>query len=406
MAQPATRPFTVDDAVGLAIQQNPRLSAAAHEVLAAQSRVRSARALANPELTFTPALTGPGGSDEELGIRQPLELNGTRSARTGVASAQLRQTRAEAIVALRDLVSETKSAYYELARAQELRSQAQDLLQIAEEFDRITRRQVELGARPGIEQTQTGIEVTRARQQLTLTVSRLTMALAALNTLMGRPPEEPVGPLSPLTLSPTSADREVNLRQAVAARAEITAAESRRDAFQQEARLARAQGRPDLTPQFRASSITRGVHDSGIGLGVTLPLLDYGSRRHRIREAEEAARAQTDRIAATRSQVQQEVEQALARLRASEAVIRDYQGGVLDQSRRLVEASRVGFQAGQTSVVAVLEAQRTYRSVLAEYTNALADHALARTELERATGAVSADLLPTVVAEPRKPDER
>src|SRR5207245_1522772 len=110
----------------------------------------------------------------------------------------------------------------------------------------------------------------------------------------------------------------------------------------------------------------------------------------------------------------QEVEQAVARLRASEAVLQDYQGGtpssgwntpirrkdgiergdplsdaqkaapagepypiggVLDQARRLVEASRTGFQAGQTSLIAVLEAQRTYRSVLAEYTNALVDHA-------------------------------
>src|SRR5439155_18408140 len=108
----------------------------------------------------------------------------------------------------------------------------------------------------------------------------------------------------------------------------------RRDAFRQEARLARAQARPDLAPQFRATSLTRGFKESGVGVGVTLPLLDYGSRRHRIRQAEESARSQEDRIAATRNQVRQEVEQALARLRASGTVVRDYQAGVLDQARR------------------------------------------------------------------------
>jgi hypothetical protein len=156
-----------------------------------------------------------------------------------------------------------------------------------------------------------------------------------------------------------------------------------------------------------------------------------------IRQAEEAARAQEDRIAATRSQVRQEVEQALARLQAADAVVRDYQGGVLEGARRLLEASRTGFQAGATSVIAILEAQRTYRSVLTDYTNALAAAGAllrrlgtllrrlavarlspargyppevsaagghpARAELERATGAVPADRLPAVSSQARRP---
>ena len=93
--------------------------------------------------------------------------------------------------------------------------------------------------------------------------------------------------------------------------------------------------------------------------------------------------------------------QARARLHAAEAVIRDYQRGILDQARRLLEGSHTGFQNGLTSLVAVLEAQRTYRSVLTEYTNALADYAQAQAELEWATGAVPAELLPVVGSEAR-----
>jgi outer membrane protein, heavy metal efflux system len=403
-------PLTVDAAVALAIKQNPGLSAAAREVAASQAGVRSARAWANPALTFTPAITR-GGAEEELLLQQPLELNGARAARTGIASAQLRLAQAEAIVALRDLVFQTKIAYYELARAQALQSLAVDLSQTAEELDRITRRQVEVGSRPGIDRVQTGIEVTRARQQVTLAESRVATALSALNTRLGRPPLEPVGSLPPLTLSAApgmraedvGGDSDTAVRQALESRTEITAAEASRDALRQEARLARAEGRPDLTPQFRAGSVTRGVHDAGIGIGVTLPLFDYGSRRQRIRQAEEAARAQAGRITAARQQVQQEVAQARARLHAAEAVIRDYQQGILDQARRLLEASRTGFQTGLTSLVSVLEAQRTYRSVLTEYTNALADDAQARAELERATGAVPAQLLPAIGSPTRKP---
>ena len=57
-----------------------------------------------------------------------------------------------------------------------------------------------------------------------------------------------------------------------------------------QARLARAEGRPDLTPQFRATSVTRGFREIGVGVGISLPFLDYGHRRNRVRQAEEAAK--------------------------------------------------------------------------------------------------------------------
>src|SRR4029079_13623044 len=136
--------------------------------------------------------------------------------------------------------------------------------------------------------TQTGIEVARARQQVTQAESQVTTTQVALNTLMGRSHADPIVPLPSLTASarPESVpdERDAAVRQALAARAEIAAVEAARDAFQQEARLARAQGRPDLAPQFRAGSVTRGVEDAGIGIGITLPLFDYGSRRHRVRQ--------------------------------------------------------------------------------------------------------------------------
>src|SRR5205814_3629014 len=111
---------------------------------------------------------------------------------------------------------------------QQLRSVARENLLTAQEFDRITRRQVEVGSRPGIDQTQTGVEAARAQQQVTLAESSVTTSLAALNTLMGRAPDEPVGELPPLP-APAAAepvDRETALRQALANRSEITVEEA------------------------------------------------------------------------------------------------------------------------------------------------------------------------------------
>lgn len=405
-AQTAPRALTADEAVGLALQHNPRLTAVAREIAAAQAGVRSARALTNPSLTFTPAIIN-GGSDEEILLQQPLELNGTRSARAGVARAQLRQTEAEAFVELRAVVFETRVAYYNLARAQELRDLSQAVLRTAEEFSRGVRRQSEEGLRPGIDRTQAEIEVARARQQVTLADGQVRSAQAALNTLTGQATGDPVLAVTPIPFSPATVDPATLVQQALAGRAEIAAEEARRQGFRAEGGLARAQGRPDLAPQFRTESVLRSPRQPGIGVGISLPLLDWGGRRNRIRQAEESARAQEARIAAAQAQVRREVEQALARLRAAEGVVRDYQGGVLEQARRLLESSLRALQIGApgASILTALEAQRTYRGVLTDYTNALTEHAQAQAELERAVATVPASRLPGLdTSRPQGPD--
>ena len=392
LARSVSVPFTVDAAVSEAIRNNPRLSAAAHDVKSARQAERSASALANPQIIFAPSLTGEG-SDTEALIQQPLELNGTRAARTDAARARLRGTIADMATTLRDLVFDTKNAYYELARAREQLALAQDLLQSFQDFDRMTRQQVELGSRPAVEQTQSGIEVIRARQQVTLAQSQGNRALAALNAVMGRDPIQPIDTLAPLPLAFAAEHRNTALRQALSARTDIISADAAAEAFRQDARQAQAEGLPDLAPQYRATTITHGVHNAGFGIALTLPLLDYGSRRGRVRQNEEAAHAQSDRATAVRTQVRKEVEQALFQTQAADAVLTDYPQGLLSQVQSLLDASRLGYQEGRTSVLALLDAQRTYRAVQGEYINAQVNAALARVELERAMGAVPAAAL-------------
>lgn len=386
--------LSAEQAVDVAIQRNPRLSAAARLIGAAEFGARSAGSLAGADLMFTPGVTSLSGTGEELLLQQPLELNGTRSARVGVARAQVDVARAEAVVELRRLVFETKSAYHELHRAREQQAVSAELLRFAEELDRIARRQVELGVRPGIDRTQTGLQISQARQQLDLDSGRAAAALATLNTLLGRSPDTPASVLPPPVAPTPALDRAQLLAEALRNRAEISLEAAGRDAFRQEARLVRAEGRPDLTPQLRAGSVVRGFRDSGVGIGITLPLFDHGRRRNRIRQAEEGVRAQEDRISAARNEVSREVDQSIAQLTAVDAVVLTYKQEVLDAARRLLDSTATGFRTGLTPVTAVLDAQRTYRTVQQGYVNALVDRALALAELERATGGVSARLLP------------
>ena len=189
--------------------------------------------------------------------------------------------------------------------------------------------------------------------------------------------------------------------RAFSARGEIRSAVALRDRFRAEAALARAEGRPDIAPQVRVGNFLRGLQPAsqgqgvGIGVALTLPFFDHGSRKNRIRQAEEGAKAQESRIVAAQNDIQQEIAQAQMRFAGAETVRTSYRGGVLEQAKRLLDASQLGFREGRVSVVALLEAQRSYIGIQNEHADALATLAIARAALERASGAVPETFLPT-----------
>ena len=385
--------LTADEAVVRVAEKNLGVLASLRDVVAARSGVKSAAALSPPIFTVGPALQ-TGGTTDGLLFEQPLELNGTRGARTDVARAQLRLTQAQAVVQLQALVYAARTNFYVLARAQERLRLAQTLRVVAEQFDTIARRQVALGARPGIEQRQTAVEAARARVLEQQAGGEEQAARANLNAYLGRAPLDPIvtSLSAPLISSGPAPDIAAAQRQALAARGEIVQAEAARDIPQAQARLSRAQGRPDLAPEFRISQITPMYMDAGLGVVITLPL-DYGTRRNQIRQQEQTASAGQSRVIGTQAQVRSEAAQAASRLGAARLALGEYDAGLVENARAILDAALLGFREGATTIIAVLDAQRTYQAVVSERLDAQTQAALAQSEYDRAVGAVPPALL-------------
>ena len=454
----------------MTVHRNPGLLGTLRDVFAARAGVRSARILAAPNFIIAPAVT-PGGTSDAFLYLQPLELNGTRTARTRVARAALSLAQAQAVLQLQSLVSQARVNYYALGQAQEQVALARDLLAVAQQIDDAARRQVELGARPGVERVQTAIEVERAQLQVAQAEGEEQAARTAFNGYLGRAPLDPVAPLQSLTAieqgltalvgapgaatvraevqaagadsgtaaksttdnaaprltpktgSPTQgvagnapaasetnqagslslpADLAAAQRQALAQRGEVGVAAANREVQYRQAELDRAEGRPDLGLQLRAGEIVRGIRDAGIGAVFTIPL-DYGTRRERIRQETLAAQADSDRLAGAQGQVRLDVLQSAARAQSALAGLRVYNGSLLTDTRTLLDASRFGFAEGKTTILAVLEAERTYRATAAGRINALINFAQARSNLDRATGTIPPALLAALEADFARP---
>ena len=385
--------LTADGAVERIVRKNLGVLAALKDVLAARSGVRSAAALSPPVFTIGPALQTGGTTDGFL-FEQPLELNGTRGARTNVARAQLRLSQAQAVVQLQALVYTARTDVYALARAQERLRLAREGREIAGQFDEIARKQVALGARPGIERRQTAVEAARARTLEAQAAGEEQAARANLNAYLGRAPLDPIDAAlgTDAGAAPTPPDIAAAERLALRSRAEVAVAEATRDIPSARARLGRAQGRPDIAPEFRISQITPTYMDAGLGVVITVPL-DYGTRRNQIRADEQTADADQSRVIGTQAQVRLEAAQAAVRLGAAQDALREYDGGLLENARAVLDAALFGFREGATTIISVLDAQRTYQAVAAERLDAQAQAAQARADFDRAVGAVPPVLL-------------
>ena len=379
-------PLTIDMAVESALRRHPALSAARKDRDAAVLGSRSAAALANPHLLLSPAIGSINGTTEELLLTQPLELNGSRTARRKLATARsteaVRRLEAEA----RGVVALVKGKYIDLWRERMLLALAEASRDDLAAIDTATRRQVELGGRAGVDATRSGLERVRAEQRVVLARGRVKSAEAALSVAMGLDATTQPGPLESPAVPTQGLDLESALAGALAARGDLAAETALVDALRFENALVRTEGLPDLAPQFRSQQVlTRKptTRDYGFSVAIQWPVLDWGGRRARLAQGDAQVAAQRDRVDALRRTVAEEVASAHARWVAAQAVLAGTEEAAAGADR-LLEAVRIGHREGSLPLPTVLDAQRAHRETLAERIEAKSEAMAAWIALEHA----------------------
>ena len=85
-------------------------------------------------------------------------------------------------------------------------------------------------------------------------------------------------------------------------------------------------------------------------------------------------------------QVQTEVMQAYRNYQSFAEQVNHYQDGLLRQAREVMDGKIYSYNRGEVSLLEVLDAQRTYDEVQAQYIETLFNYSSALVELERSAG--------------------
>lgn len=397
----ATREISVDELVARALAEHPDLRAVRAEVDAAAARVRQAGLRPNPMLDLGGQKALGADNNLTVGVTLPLDLNGRKAGRVGVAERELEMRRAQLADRERRLRADVRMKAGELFGAQRDLVVTTELLRVNREALNLVAERVRAGAIPALEESLLRVEVNRLDASRHVLESRVEIAGLQLVTVVGVPPEGPVALHGDLT-SPPPASVEAVLT-AAADRADVRAA--RADVAMAQARIRKeeAEGRWDasvnvgyqrqdsgfdlrgLTDRGTAQPIRDTFHYFGGGVTITLPV--------RNRNQGAIAAAEADAVAAERRRelaelmARQEVQAAVAQHGAAGRALEVYERGVRDLARGNLDIVRQSYRLGRGTLLDVIAEQRRFIEVEQGYTEALRRVWDAAVELERAIGA-------------------
>lgn len=382
-AQNAESPrLSLHQSLQLALQNNPRITAARQRVAAAQGRLSSARSHPNPELQLIPA----GKIDDaQLTLFQATEfLSGKRTFRSRAASAEAAAAEADLRAEMLALTFDVTTAYVEWQEAVKVQQLTEESVLLARRLHETAQKQFDAGDVPRAHVVRTRIELAHIEQELTTARMTTDVRRAALNTLLARAPDTSILPADDLTYTPREVDASQLQHVALSQRPELHAAQFSVQSSEFTVKFAQAQRCPDLIFELRSVSLKRN-EGRPIGAGLSFPLFDFGRIRGEVR----AAKAEVAERHALLTQAQQtvalEVETALRRLWASQEQVEAYAKRIVPDAEELMKMIQAGYPEGVT-ILEVIDAQRTLTTMRIGYAQAVADYHLALAELERAIG--------------------
>lgn len=383
------RPLSADDAVRVALVNNPRLRVEYARLGFASADVYEAGRLSNPRLSASILFVDePGLADKiDLGLAQSFTSLLMLPARSRLAKGEFERAKALVGAEVLALAADTEAAYYTLAGARQVAAMREaaaraatlsaDLAQRFRDAGNLNRRELALekaeAAQAQLAADEAAAEATRAR--------------IALGRLLGLKPDagwDIAGGLPGLAAGED--DLAQLLRTADAARLDLAAARRavalRADALGVTRRF-RFLG--DVEVGVQAERDTDRSRHFGPTLELELPL--FSRHADAVARAESELASAEGELAALEVDIAAAVHEAHAQVRSARARAERYRSGLIPQREEVVARLQEEVNYMLKGQFELLLAKRQEYDAYQGYLEAVRDYWLARVELGRAVGA-------------------
>jgi len=322
-----------------------------------------------------------------------LELGGKRQARKELATNQLGLTGLLVENFYRNLRADATIAYLQAALQQELLKATTDSYNNMSLLARADSIRYKMGEIKEIDARQSRLEAGILLNEVYKAEANWRSAIVNLQTLLGKSSDTTYYPED----KPFKIDRAFDLKElihtAVLNRPDMKAAARNQDLAQSMIRLARANRVIDLGLNMGVTSngavlnqVSPTPSTNVISAGVTIPLKFSGKYKAELLSAHYASLQADTRSKQTGIQVEAEVTAAYYSFLGAKQQVRQFDSGLLQEAKTTLEGKVFAYRAGETSLLEVLNALRTYNEIKLNYSESSTAWAISLVELERAAG--------------------
>jgi cobalt-zinc-cadmium efflux system outer membrane protein len=387
---------TLEQAIQLALAHSPALQAAATQVPQSLAQETTAALRPNPVLAWD-ALYQPifnpsqfnhsylnNSAEYDASLSYTIERGHKRQARMAAARDVTAVTRAQVEDARRGVEFNVAQQFVAALLAKSTLAFAQQDLASWQNTVAVSQSQYAAGAVSEGDLDTVKLQTLQYQTAAASDQLSLLQALSALRQQMGFsavPASYAVA--GDLAFEPVRADLATLQSLALAHRPDLIAARQGVTAAESQLKLARANGKRDFTVTGEY------IHAAGISsaaalFSIEVPIFDR-NQGEIARTAAALTQAQ-DLAEAANQQVLTDVATAFAAVQQGSRVVQLYTSGYRDEARQALTIRQYSYSRGASSLLDLLDAERTYRTTETGYRQALAAYMLAVEQLKEAVG--------------------
>ena len=223
---------------------------------------------------------------------------------------------------------------------------------------------------------------------------QISEAQSALNVLLNRPAQAPLGRPDPLVFTPRVLSLDKLQAIAIASRPELQRAQSQIDAARFRVELANRQWFPDPALNVKAqryNEASQAISEVDVGVSIPIPWVNgkkYSAGALEARKDLENAQQEFD---AARFEALALVRDQLKKIQTSAQQYELYRDNILPVARQTVAASRSAYEASTGGFLELITTRRTLQDVESAALNHLADYEAAVAELDAIIGGTRPD---------------
>ncbi|MGD8316726.1 MAG: TolC family protein [Myxococcales bacterium] len=374
------------------LERNPNLEAARQAWRAALAEYPQARSLQDTRASYTLAPLSIGSSQVRFGQVVKLEQRFPTpgefrfAGEVALAQADAKQADYQSVrLTLALMASSLFDEYYRATRLLELNDEHRQLI---EDIRASAMVQYEAGRVSQQDPLQAEVELAHIVHERVMLESQRDVIIAEINGLLHQRPDVPL-PAPPPRMKPPDLDvagTESLQREAIEGRPELHAAQSQLQAADSAVDLAKRNYAPAIGLMGEYNSMwAQTQHQWMTGVSLNLPL-QIRARKGAVEQARARAERAEAEVSATRDDVRVEVDQARKRLLEAQHVVHLYQRRLIPAARAQIDAAEFGYETGRNSFQALIDAERSLRTLEIQYEDALASLGKRAAELDRARG--------------------